>query len=50
VASWSEIEEADGAVLATIENAGPVYESFRKSQPTVAVLVPKQLQSLVGKG
>jgi hypothetical protein len=50
VASWSEIEEADGAVLATIENAGPVYESFRKSQPTVTVLVPKQLQSLVGKG
>jgi DNA-binding MarR family transcriptional regulator len=48
VANWSDIEAADGAILATIEDAGRVYESFRQRQPTVTVLVPTQLQPLVG--
>lgn len=49
VTSWFDIEAADAALLATIEDAGAVYESFRQHQPTVAVFVPRQLQGLVGK-
>jgi DNA-binding MarR family transcriptional regulator len=49
VASWSDIEAADGALLATIEDAGTVYELFRQREPTVTVFVPKHLQGLVGK-
>jgi DNA-binding MarR family transcriptional regulator len=49
VACWSDLEAADGALLATIEDAGAVYESFRQHQPAVTVFVPRQLQGLVGK-
>ena len=49
VAAWSDIEGADGAFLATIEDARAVYESFRQLEPTVTVFVPRQLQGLVGK-
>ena len=47
VNSWSGIKEADGAVLATFENARAVYEQFRAEQPTVPLFVPRQLSSLV---
>jgi hypothetical protein len=47
VASWSAVDAADGAVLATFEDARAVYDVFRAKQPTVTVFVPKQLHSLV---
>jgi len=47
VPTWSQIGDADGAVLATIENASAVFEWFRAEQPTVTVIVPEQLRSLV---
>jgi len=47
VASWSSIETADGAVLATFEDARSVYDDFRAEQPKIPVFVPRQLRSLV---
>jgi DNA-binding MarR family transcriptional regulator len=47
VASWSSIEAADGAVLATFEDARSVYDDFRGEQPKIPVFVPRQLRSLV---
>jgi DNA-binding MarR family transcriptional regulator len=47
VASWSEADGADGAILATFENARAVFEAFRIEQPGVPVFVPRQLRSLV---
>jgi DNA-binding MarR family transcriptional regulator len=49
VASWSGVEAADGAVLATFEDARQVYDAFRAEQPKVTVFVPRQLRSLVWK-
>lgn len=49
VSTWSEIEGADGAVLATVEDASAVFEGFRAEQPAVTVFVPEQLRSLVWK-
>lgn len=49
VASWSSIEGADGAILATFQDARGVYDSFRSQHPVVTVLVPRQLYSLVWK-
>jgi DNA-binding MarR family transcriptional regulator len=49
VASWSDLEEAEGAgaLLATFEDARVVYDTFRAGQPHVPVFVPRQLHSLV---
>ncbi len=47
VAHWSGLEGADGAVLATFEDARSVYDAFREEQPTIPVFVPRQLRSLV---
>lgn len=49
VSSWSEIEGADGVVLAAIEDASAVFERFREEQPTVPIFVPEQLRSLLRK-
>jgi DNA-binding MarR family transcriptional regulator len=49
VANWSGVEAADGAVLATFEEARHVYDAFRAEQPTVPVFVPRQLRSLIWK-
>jgi DNA-binding MarR family transcriptional regulator len=47
VASWAGLEAADGAILATFEDARSVYDAFRVEQPTVPLFVPRQLRSLV---
>src|SRR5262245_2334535 len=49
VPKWSEISGADGAVLATMEDALAVFQAFRAEQPKVPLLVPEQLRSLVWK-
>jgi hypothetical protein len=49
VAGWSDIEAADGAIMATVEDARSVFHAFCAEQPTVKVFVPKQLHSLVWK-
>lgn len=47
VSGWPGIKNADGAVLATFENARRVHDTFRAEQPGVTLYVPKQLRSLV---
>lgn len=49
VRRWSEVAGADGAVLATVEDAQALFEEFRAEQPAVPILVPEQLRSLVWK-
>jgi len=49
VASWTDIETAQGAVLATLEDPRSVYEAFSAEHPAVPVFVPRQLYSLVWK-
>lgn len=49
VANWSEIQGADGAILATLENTRSVFEAFRAEQPGIAIFVPKQLRPLLWK-
>jgi hypothetical protein len=49
VANWSDLDGADGAILATFEDAGAAYDSFRTTQPAVPIFVPGQLRSLVWK-
>jgi DNA-binding MarR family transcriptional regulator len=49
VASWSSIDGADAAILATFQNARAVYDTFRAQHPAVTVFVPRQLYSLVWK-
>lgn len=46
---WSDLEGADGAVLATVEGAVAVFEGFRAEKPAVPIFVPEQLRSLVWK-
>jgi DNA-binding MarR family transcriptional regulator len=47
VASWSGLQHADGAILATFENARAVYDVFCAEQAGVPIFVPRQLRSLV---
>jgi DNA-binding MarR family transcriptional regulator len=47
VASWSGLEQADGAILATFENARAFYDAFCAEQGGVPIFVPRQLRSLV---
>jgi hypothetical protein len=47
VASWTDIPNADGALLATFEDTRPIFEAFRAKHPSIPVFVPKQLQSLL---
>ena len=49
VSNWSSLDGADGAILATFEDARSVFGAFRAEQPTVRVFVPRQLRSLVWK-
>jgi DNA-binding MarR family transcriptional regulator len=49
VANWSSVDGADSAVLATLENARVVYDTFCAEQPSVTVFIPRQLRSLVWK-
>jgi DNA-binding MarR family transcriptional regulator len=49
LASWAELDGADGAVLGTFENARSKYDGFRAEHPNVTVFVPRQLRSLVWK-
>lgn len=49
VPTWGQIVGADGAILATVEDALAVFKEFSAEQPTVPVLVPEQLRSLVWK-
>jgi hypothetical protein len=48
VSEWSEVEQADGIVLATFENVASALQAFRKAQPDVPVFIPRQLRALVG--
>jgi hypothetical protein len=49
VASWAELEEAQCALLATLENTREVLDSFCAEHPAVPVFIPKQLRSLLSK-
>jgi hypothetical protein len=49
VSNWSGLDGADGALLATFEDARVVFDAFRAEQPTVTVFVPRQLRSLIWK-
>lgn len=49
VADWAAVGDADGALLATLENARVEFESFCAEHPTVPVFVPQQLRSLVAR-
>ena len=49
VSNWSSLDGADGAILATFEDARRVFGTFRAEQPAVRVFVPRQLRSLVWK-
>jgi DNA-binding MarR family transcriptional regulator len=49
VQKWSDLSRTDGAILATFENARSVLDSFHADQPSVPILVPKQLRSLIAK-
>ena len=49
VANWSGLQHADGALLATFEEARTVYDAFRAEQSDVPIFVPRQLRSLVGR-
>jgi hypothetical protein len=48
VAGWSEVDAADGVLLATFEDAGAALELFRREQPDVPVFIPRQLRALIG--
>ncbi len=47
VRKFSDLPDADAALLATVEDAKDVYNAFRREQPGVEIYVPKQLQALV---
>jgi DNA-binding MarR family transcriptional regulator len=47
VAIWSGLQHADGALLATFENARTAYDAFRAEHPGVPIFVPRQLRSLI---
>jgi len=49
VATWSELEGAQCALLATLEETRGVLETFCAEQPTVPVFIPRQLRSLLSK-
>lgn len=49
VASWAELEGAQCALLATLEDTGEVLEAFRAEHPAVPVFIPKQLGSLLAR-
>jgi len=46
-ASWSGLQRADGAILATFENARAVYDAFCAEHVGMPIFVPRQLRSLV---
>ena len=47
VESWSDLKGADSALLATIEGARAVYNSFCRAHPDVRLHVPEQLKPLI---
>jgi hypothetical protein len=49
VATWTDLEDAEAAILATLKDARFVYEGFCTQHPTVPIFVPRQLHSLVWK-
>ena len=49
VANWTDLEDAQAAILATLKDARSVYEGFCAQHPTVPIFVPRQLHSLVWK-
>ena len=49
VSRWSEISEADGAILAALDKAQTVYDDFRVECPHVNIFVPRHLNALLRK-
>jgi hypothetical protein len=49
VSSWSELDHAQSALLAVLEDAHTILESFRAEQPAVPVYIPAHLRSLIWK-
>jgi hypothetical protein len=49
VSSWSELDNAQCALLAALEDTRVVLQSFSSEQPSVPVYIPAHLRSLVWK-
>jgi hypothetical protein len=49
VPTWLGIKDADGVILATLEDASAVFRTFVAEHPSVPLLVPQQLRSLLWK-
>jgi hypothetical protein len=49
VSNWSELDGAQCALLAALEDARAVLQSFSAEQPAVPVYIPAHLRSLVWK-
>ena len=47
VKSWTQIRNADAAILATLNDAKSVFRAFTKANPKIHVHVPGQLDALV---
>ncbi|MDA7946896.1 MAG: winged helix-turn-helix transcriptional regulator [Hyphomicrobiaceae bacterium] len=47
VSSWTDVESADGVLLATVEDAKKIHGKFTRNYPEVPVYVPGQLEALV---
>ena len=47
VRSWERLGEVDAALLATVENAHRVYNTFVSDHGEIPVFVPRQLQAIV---
>ena len=45
---WRELEGANAALLATVEDALETYDAFRREVPGVPIVVPRQLRRLLG--
>jgi hypothetical protein len=48
VQSWSELADAQGALLAILDDAAAAYRAFLAVCPDVPVYVPRQLRPLLG--
>ena len=49
VARWSDLEAADCALLADLDDTRAVFEAFLTDQPEIPVFIPKQLRALLWK-
>ena len=49
VGDWAELDGAEAALLATVEDVASIYTAFTAAEPDVPVYLPRQLASIVGE-